>query len=322
MLTAFVWVEETAFKIPDNWPKPKYDFTKNPLSENKIELGRILFYDPILSKDSSISCSSCHLQYTAFTHMDHALSHGIGDSMGTRNAPALMNLAWHSNFMWDGAINHLDVQSLAPISHPDEMGENIVSVVYKLNRNKKYRHLFAASYHLSSITGEQVLKSISQFMLTLVSSHSKYDSVMRKQSLFTNQEKNGYALFQKNCSSCHTEPLFSNFQFVNNGLALDPDLRDYGRMKISGDAKDSLKFKIPSLRNIEFSSPYMHDGRFKTLNQVLNHYTKGIQKNNTLAKELETPIILSANEKVDLIAFLITLTDRQFLFNPAYGFPK
>jgi len=319
---AFKSLKDISFAVPKSWPKPHYDFTKNPLSTSKIELGRVLFYDPILSKNNTISCASCHSQYTAFTHVDHSLSHGIDDRIGTRNSPTLMNLAWHSSFMWDGAINHLDMQALAPISHPDEMGEKIETVVPKLQASKNYRSLFYKAFGDSVITGQHTLKALSQFMLTLVSANSKYDSVMRKQTQFTVQEKNGYVLFQKNCASCHAEPLFTNLQFENNGLALDTTLNDYGRMKITKNKNDSLKFKVPTLRNIEFSYPYMHDGRFKRLSDVLKHYTTGVQHGKTLAKQLEQPILLSSNQRVDLTAFLLTLTDREFLFNPKYSFPK
>ena len=319
---AFKSLKYVPFDAPKNWPKPAYDFTKNPLSDEKIELGRVLFYDPILSKNNTISCASCHSQYTAFTHVDHSLSHGIDDRIGTRNSPALMNLAWHTSYMWDGAINHLDMQALAPISHPDEMGEKIESVVLKLQQSKRYRSLFYKAFGDSVVTGQHTLKAMSQFMLTLVSANSKYDSVMRKQAQFTAQEKNGYALFQKNCGSCHAEPLFTNLQFENNGLAIDTTLNDYGRMNVTKDSADCSKFKVPTLRNIEFSYPYMHDGRFKRLSDVLKHYTSGIHQSKTLAKPLLNPIVLSSNQKVDLTAFLLTLTDKAFLFNPNYSFPK
>jgi cytochrome c peroxidase len=322
LLSVMAFMKTEEFTVPKNWPAPVYNFKNNPSNASNIALGRQLFYDPLLSKDNTISCASCHLQYTAFTHVDHALSHGINDSIGTRNAPALMNLAWQSNFMWDGAINHLDVQALAPISHPDEMGETLSNVLSKLRAKQKYRTLFYKAYLDSSITGEQTLKAISQFMLTLVSSNSKYDSVQNHQSKFTEQEKKGYQLFKTHCNNCHTEPLFSNYQIENNGLPISPSLRDSGRLRITHNANDAFKFKIPSLRNIEFSYPYMHDGRFKKLSEVINHYTKGIQTSATLAPQLEKPIVLSSNEKVDLIAFLMTLTDKSFLFNPKFGYPK
>lgn len=175
-----------------------YDFSKNSLSQSKIDLGRALFYDPILSRNNTISCASCHSQYSAFTHIDHSLSHGIDDKIGNRNSPALMNLAWQNSFMYDGAVNHLDVQALAPINNPLEMDENMAHVIEKLQNKKLYKTLFYKAYKDTVITGERTLKALSQFMLTLVSSNSKYDSVMRKQKQFTLQEDKGYQLFKKN----------------------------------------------------------------------------------------------------------------------------
>jgi cytochrome c peroxidase len=233
-----------------------------------------------------------------------------------------MNLAWQQLFMWDGAVNHLDVQALAPIANPVEMDENISNVVKKLQHTKYYPQLFYKAFGDSVITGEHTLKALSQFMLTLVSHNSKYDSVMRKETVFTAQENNGYLLFKKNCASCHTEPLFTNNEFKSNGLPIDTTLNDYGRYGITKNKKDSLKFKVPSLRNIEFSYPYMHDGRFKKLSEVLKHYATGVMHNQTLSEELKTPIVLNANERVDIVAFLLTLTDRSFLFNPNFSYPK
>lgn len=299
-------------KYPKTWPAPTYNFTKNPLTRQGIELGRQLFYDPILSRDSSVSCSNCHLSYTAFTHVDHALSHGIHDRIGTRNSPALMNLAWGRNFMWDGAANHLDVQALAPISSPVEMDETIENVVQKLGRESRYKALFHRAFGDSTVTGERLLKALSQFELTLISANSKYDRAMAGTDSFTLQEQNGYRLFQQNCARCHAEPFFTNHGFEKNGLPIDTTLNDYGRMAITQLPADSLKFKVPTLRNIEFSYPYMHDGRFRRLREVLNHY----------AQNKELGIELTANEKVDLTAFLLTLTDREFLFNAGFAFPR
>lgn len=315
--------KELLFSVPPGWKKPVYDFSRNPLTEAKIELGRQLFYDPILSRDSSISCANCHLQYTAFTHVDHDLSHGIDNRIGTRNSPALMNLAWNKSFMWDGSVNHLDMQVLAPLAHPAEMDNDITEVIKKLKSSKKYTSLFKVAFN-DEITGEHFLKAFSQFLLTLVSANSKYDQVMRKEPgvTFTLQEQNGYEVFKKNCSSCHQEPLFTNQEFMNNGIGVDTTLNDYGRMNITQQKKDSLKFRVPTLRNIEFSYPYMHDGRFRKLPEVLKHYTHGIQKSPTLAPELNNEIKITSREQVDLIAFLLTLTDKEFLFNPKYSFPR
>jgi cytochrome c peroxidase len=214
------------------------------------------------------------------------------------------------------------VQALGPISHPAEMGSSIHELVDKLQSLKLYRRLYFNAFGDSAVTGERTLKALSQFMLTLVSANSKYDKVKKKEEKFTAQEENGYRLFRKNCASCHTEPLFTNHSFANNGLAVDTVLKDYGRVKVTHRQTDSLKFKVPTLRNIEFTYPYMHDGRFKKLSEVVSHYTKGIIQSPTLAVELKTDVRLTSNEKVDLVAFLLTLSDKEFVFNKDFGFPK
>ena len=322
VLAAFVTETNFQFVIPKGFPKPVYDFKKNPLTHEKIELGRKLFYDPVLSKDSTISCATCHSPFTAFAHTDHALSHGIGGKFGNRNAPSLSNLAWGSAFMWDGAVNHLDMQALAPMSNPVEMDESIAHVVNKLSHSHTYRKLFFDAFGDSTITGEFVLKSLSQFMLTLVSADSKYDKVKRGETDFTPNELHGYKLFQKNCSSCHTEPLFTNRKFENNGLYVDATLKDSGRMKVTHNPDDYLKFKVPSLRNVQYTYPYMHDGRFKTLTQVINNYMGGIQQSATLSPKLKKGISFSEMEKSDLISFLYTLTDTAFLHSKIHNSPR
>lgn len=324
VLASFKLPDESLFKVPTNWPKPNYDFSKNPLTKEKIFLGRTLFYDPILSADNSISCSSCHSPFTAFTHTDHTLSHGIEDRIGTRNSPALMNLAWQKSFMWDGAIHHLDAQALAPISHPDEMASNIADVVNRLQKKNRYKKLFALAYGDSLVSGERTLKALSQFMLTLVSASSKYDKIQRKEAgfSFTEAEAKGYELFKSNCAVCHTEPLFTNNEFENNGLEPDTNLNDIGRKKISQKESDLYKFKVPSLRNIEFSYPYMHDGRYQNLEMVMFHYSANIYDSKTLSKYLKKKIELGSNEKSQLISFLKTLSDESFLRNGQNGFPR
>ena len=292
------------------------------MDSNKIELGRTLFYDPILSADNTISCASCHSSFNAFAHTDHDLSHGIFDSIGNRNAPALFNLAWQKAFMWDGAINHLDMQALAPISHKSEMGSNINEVIKKLNESKAYKESFLNAFQDSTISTAEILKALSQFQLTLVSANAKYDRVKMGKEVFTEQEKNGYQLFKKNCASCHSEPLFSNYNFENNGLPIDPTLNDLGRYVITENENDKAKFKVPSLRNLSFTYPYMHDGRFMTLQEVINHYTSGIEHSETLSSQFNESIELSSNEKVDLISFLLTLNDKDFVFNKKHQFKK
>lgn len=311
-----------SIELPGHFPTPQYDFRKAEINEHKIELGRTLFYDPILSKDGSISCASCHSPFNAFAHTDHALSHGIYDSIGKRNAPALFNLAWQKSFMWDGAINHIEVQALAPISDIREMAETVENVTIKLNKSNKYRSLFYKAFMDSTVTGQHLLKAMAHFQLSLISANSKYDKVKLGKEQFSAQEKNGYKLFLSNCNVCHTEPLFSSYQFANNGLSIDESIEDIGKIRITHKSSDSLKFKIPSLRNLSYTYPYMHDGRFTKLNQVLNHYTKGIKQSPTLATELRNGINLTANEKVDLITFLLTLNDDQFVRNPKFQFPN
>lgn len=307
---------------PDHFPKPEYQFKSNPLDSNIVQLGRALFYDPIFSKDNSISCASCHSPYNSFAHTDHDLSHGIGDSIGHRNAPALINLAWNKHFMWDGAIHNLDMQALAPIEHPKEMGSSFAEAIQRISASDLYKKLFFISYGDSIATGERALKALSQFQLTLVSAASKYDQVKLGRDQFSNQETKGYKLFRKHCNSCHSEPLFTNGEFANNGIGPDTTLYDVGRLAISKDLDDALKFKIPTLRNLEYTFPYMHDGRFRYLSEVLKHYTDVIEYSETLHADLVGGIKLSSNDQVDLLAFLMTLTDKEFVFNSQFHYPK
>ena len=250
------------------------------------------------------------------------LSHGIDDQIGIRNAPALFNLAWQKTFMWDGAINHLDVQALAPLSSPTEMGESMHHVVSKLQGSRRYPALFFNAFGDSLITGEYMLKALSQFQLTLVSGNSKYDQVLKGESQFTEQESKGYTLFQSNCNVCHQEPLFSTYDFANNGLPLDTTLNDFGKGAITYTPADSGLFKIPSLRNLSFTYPYMHDGRFDKLSDVLNHYTNSVGESKTLSAALKNPMHLASNEKIELTAFLLTLNDTTFALDPKHQFPK
>lgn len=306
---------------PSYFPKPSYDFTRNPLNARVIDLGRKLFYDPLLSGDNSISCASCHSPYNAFAHTDHDLSHGIRDQIGNRNAPALFNLAWQNVFMWDGAVNHLDVQALAPITHPKEMDETLISVIEKLKKQVAYRKAFKLAFSDSIITGERILKALSQFQLTLVSANARYDKVKSGRAVYTEQEEKGYRLFQTHCNACHTEPLFTNGQFVSNGLPVDSTLNDAGRGGVTKRKQDSLLFKVPSLRNLSYTYPYMHDGRFKKLYQVLEHYTSANKALYNLDLRLQQPFLLSSVEKTDLVAFLLTLNDTSFVFNAAFRDP-
>jgi cytochrome c peroxidase len=312
------------FIVPKGWPKPVYDFAKNPVTKRGFDLGRSLFFDPLLSKDSTISCASCHLQYTNFTHVDHALSHGILGKKGTRNTLSIINVAWSKSFMWDGGINNIEVQPLAPIESSVEMDSDLESIVLKLNRSKKYQEKFRQAFGSNKATGQFVLKALAQYMVSIKSCNSKYDKVMRKEKgfAFNEFEAKGLVLFRKHCGFCHTEPLFTNNSFENNGLRPDSVLRDGGRAKITREQTDSLKFKVPSLRNIEVSFPYMHDGRLRNLQMVLFHYSTDIMSSPTLSPKLAKGITLTEQDKNNIIAFLKTLTDEEFLHNKDLYYTK
>lgn len=311
--------KQIEFVIPPGFPQPVYQFTDNAVTNERFELGRKLFYDPILSRDNSISCGSCHQQAGAFSHIDHKVSHGIDDLNGTRNSPSLFNLAWHSNFMWDGGINHLDIQPIGPIQNPVEMDETLANVITKLRASTEYKTLFKNAYGSDSITSQMMLRAMAQFMAVMVSADSKYDKFMRAEAggTFDAQELNGLNLFRQKCASCHTEPLFTTFEYKNNGL--DSVFTDLGRALITLDPNDEGTFKIPSLRNVELSYPYMHDGRLKNLERVLDHYSTGVKQSPTLDPSLASGIPMTAQEKADIIKFLRTLTDHTFTSNPDYS---
>jgi cytochrome c peroxidase len=307
---------------PEYFPAPHYDFSENSFEPAKVELGRLLFYDPLLSKDSSISCASCHSPFNAFAHTDHDLSHGLNDAIGLRNAPALFNLAWQKDFMWDGAATRLDLQALAPLTHPDEMGESLEGVLKKLSKSSFYKRAFKETWGDTLINSLRLFKSLAQFQLSLVSANAKYDLVQHGTAFFTEQEARGYALFKTHCNSCHSEPLFSNYAFSTNGLSIDSTLNDYGRMMVTQRNKDSLHFKTPSLRNLSYSYPYMHDGRFQSLREVLKHYSGTLSHKELLPEALRKPLAIGKAEQTDLISFLLTLNDSHFVFNPQHRFPK
>ncbi len=307
--------------LPDGWPKPVYTFSNNPLSEAKFQLGRALFYDPILSIDSTVSCASCHQDFAAFANAGHQLSHGIKELNGNRNAPPLFNLNWHPYFMHDGGINHIEVQPLGPISNTVEMGENIGHVITKLQRSARYRNLFGSD----EINSQNMLKAMAQFMGMLYSYNSKYDQVKKSgaQQSFTGSEFHGYQLFLTNCNGCHKEPLFSDFQFRSNGLKVNPALNDSGRAHITGLSTDKFKFKTPSLRNIALTAPYMHDGRFENLDSVLNYYTRAFENTQNLDAQLPAGgFQFSATDKKDIINFLKTLSDTALINNARFKDPK
>lgn len=328
----------------EGWPKPVLVFSSGVNVDAEIALGRVLFYDESLSADGKVSCGSCHTSYTAFAHVDHKLSHGVFDREGRRNAPALMNLAWQSGFMWDGAIQHLELQSMAPIAAHTEMGMSLQDYLNGIKQNPRYQSLFALAYPNQPISLPLALKAIARFELTFVSDQSRYDSMRRQQISFTQQENRGYALFQKFCAACHAEPLFTRPGYEYNGWAdglkgtdstgVGVSVLDRGRALVTGLVADAYHMKIPTLRNVEVSYPYMHNGGFQTLYQVVKNYSgkrlvvrgdgggSGISGDSGEGHRKVVEISLDANERVDLVAFLMTLTDRKFLYSKDFVDPR
>ena len=309
------------FRIPDGFPPPVYKFQNNPRTKQGFELGRKLFYDGKLSKDGNFPCSSCHQQFAAFATYEHRLSHGFNNQFSFRNAPGLFNLAWQKEMNWDGGINQIEVQPLAPLLDPHEMAENLDQVIIKLKKDKYYPSLFNQAFGSPGISSQRILKALAQFTASLVSADSKYDRMKRGEIRFNQYEQKGYEIFRDKCARCHQEPLFTDFSYRNTGLESDSTLKDLGRMRITGREEDSLKFRVPSLRNVFVTFPYGHDGRFTTISEVLEHYSKGIVQGPTLDTGLKKGIPISSDDRFYLIYFLETLTDSSFIKNPLYSDP-
>ena len=307
--------------IPAGFPEPEYKFTDNLLTKQGFELGRKLFYDGRLSIDGQHPCSSCHQQIAAFGTFEHDRSHGVFDSHTLRNAPVLFNLAWNKSFHWDGEFRSLIDEAVHPINGRTEMGETFENVIKKLEKDPVYRKMFREVFHYHIIRPEHIMKALAQFTGYMTSSNSKYDRYKNGMAVFTTPELNGYQLYQAHCASCHPEPLFTDYSFRNTGLPVDPFLNDYGRMRVTGQKEDSLKFKVPTLRNVYISSNYMHDGRFNTLAQCINHYRTGVQQSTTLDPSLTNGITLTNTEAAELALFLRTLTDSSFLTDPRFKDP-
>jgi len=307
------------FKVPAGWPKPASNiFANNKLTEEGIRLGKKLFYDGRLSKDGEVSCASCHQQFAAFATFDHDLSHGVHNTFSTRNAPGLFNLAWRTELHWDGGINHIEVQPLAPLLATNEMGETIDSIIYKIKKDTAYKRMFKAAFGDPTINSQRMLKALAQFTGTLISADSKYDKVKRGEAVFTPFEEKGYMVFKAKCASCHKEPLFTDNSYRNNGLSLNR-FNDIGRQRITQLSSDSLKFRVPSLRNAQLTFPYMHDGRIYSIPQVIEHYRSGIITDQpTLDSSLRKRIPLTNLEKNQLVYFIYTLTDSSFTKDTRY----
>lgn len=309
-----------AFTVPPGWPVPVYDFRDNPVTRAGFALGRRLFHDPALSRDGSVSCAHCHQQFAAFAHYDHPVSHGIDNRNGARNAPGLYNLAWLPALMWDGAAHHLEVQALGPITNPLEMDQDLPGLLERLEADAGYRAAFAAAFGSPGIDSQRLLRALAQFTGTLVSAGTRYDRFRQGEvAALTATEQQGLAVFRGRCAHCHAEPLLSDFRYRGNGLDAAP--RDRGRATVTGRAEDEGRFRTPSLRNVGLTPPYMHDGRFDTLEQVLDFYATGVIDSPALDPVLRGGIVLGAEDRAALLAFLGTLDDAELVADRRYADP-
>ena len=313
------------FHKPANFPEASYTFKNNPVTKEGFELGRALFYDPILSVDSTIACANCHQQSRSFSDPVHRLSKGVNDVSGFRNAPAIQNMAFQNHFFWDGGVNHLDFVPINAITSEREMAEKLDHVIVKLNRGIIYREKFHAAFGTTEVNSQKMLYALSQFLNMMVSANSRYDRYIRNEDgTLTNEELEGLSLFTNKCSTCHATDLFSDDSFRNNGLA-ETFENDMGRQRITEFSGDKGKFKVPSLRNAELTAPYMHDGRFKTLDEVLDHYSHSVKDSETLdpllKQEGKIGISMTEEEKIKIIGFINTLTDIDFTKDKRFSNP-
>ena len=308
--------------------------TDNPFSREGVALGRRLFYDPILSADSSMSCASCHLQQLAFSD-GKARSEGVVGLEGRRSAPSLANIGYaHTGLFWDGRSPSLEEQSLHPVRDAAEMAFDWHSAAQRLRHHPLYVTWFKKAFGLrrpSEIDSTEVGKALAQFQRTLISKDALFDRVLRGEAAFSTREKRGWTIFfdasplvpASECNHCHVDPLFTDLTYQNNGIQQVPSLDsfpDAGRGEISKNRFDNGKFRVPTLRNIFTTAPYMHDGRFQTLEEVLDHYTSGGHDPGNRNPNVR-PLHLSPRDRADLLAFLHTLQDTAFLQNPAFANP-
>lgn len=309
----------------------------NPMTVQGVRLGRMLFYEPQMSINGQISCSSCHLQENAFSD-PRQFSLGTDGLPGSRHAMSVFNMAWNDNgFFWDGRAPHLRDQALLPIQDPLEMNETLDRVVSRLDRINIYKDQFARTFGDDKITARRISLALEQFMFSIVSHETKYDRFLRNEATLSSEEERGRELFfaeynpffpavsGADCQHCHSGKNFSNNDYINNGLDEEADFTDMGYYDVTENTDDRAKFKVPSLRNIELTAPYMHDGRFATLEEVVEHYDNGIHASPTLDVTLDntryTGLMLTPQDKADLVAFLKTLTDESLTTNPAYSSP-
>ena len=300
----------------------------NPLTVEGVALGERLFFEKLLSRDRTQSCASCHQPQRAFVD-NTRFSDGIDGTFGTRNAMPLFNLAWNydARFAWDGKELGLEQQALEPITNPIEMHGQWPEIIRRLNAHPQYPSLFEQAFGTPQIDSLAIVKALAQFERTLISGQSKFDRYLQGDVLLTEAEQNGLAIFMDetkgDCFHCHgspNNPLWTDNQFHNNGL--DAIFTDLGLGAVTGQATDKGKFRTPSLRNLSYTAPYMHDGRFETLEEVVAHYSSGLQPSSTIdplmKKVQQGGVQLTQQEQADLIAFLRSLDDPQFIANSRF----
>jgi cytochrome c peroxidase len=312
-------------EIPQGFPDMEIP-SDNPMTVEGVELGRMLFYDPILSADNTQACASCHAPEFAFSDNGKRFSTGIDGIEGTRNSMAVINAGWMPTLFWDGRSIGLETQALEPVTNPIEMHQSWPEAMGKLNEHPDYPDLFQDVFGSKQIDSTMVTKAIAQFERTLISSNSKWDRYLRGEVELSQAETKGFEIFfteKGDCFHCHTTILFTDNLFHNNGL--DDNFSDMGLFDVTGNPIDIGKFKTPTLRNLEFTAPYMHDGRFESLEEVINFYSHGVQFSETIdplmKKVDEGGIQLNDEDKESLIAFLKTLTDNDFINNPDFANP-
>lgn len=300
--------------FPAHFPEPAPAPQRNPLSQAGVALGKDLFFDPRLSANEQISCASCHQPEFAFGDQT---KFSVGHSGKTlkRNTPPLFNLAWSASFFWDGGVKNLESLSFAALMNPDEMGVDLVLLCEKLNSDKHYKQAFRTAFGIDSVTSAYISRALAQYMRTLLSADAKYDSVRLGLAEYNDKEKSGEKVFLKNCTSCHTPPLFFDNDFHHNGIEQSYSSADVslntGRFRITRDSADLGKYKTPSLRNLSHTAPYMHDGRFQNIEAVLDHY-QNIPTANQKHDSLVRLIKFSDQEKENLLAFINTLEGKPF----------
>ena len=304
----------------------------NPQTVEGIALGRKLFYEPLLSGDGTQACADCHFAENAFTDPDR-FSTGIDGSIGNRNAMPVFNVAWNFNekFFWDGRALSLEDQAFGPVVNPIEMNNTWPNAVASLQATDNYPDLFLEAFGTSTIDSVLVTNALAQFERTLISGNSRFDKHLLGEILLTDSELNGFNIFMDenkgDCFHCHgsdANPLWTDNVFHNNGL--DSSFEDLGLGEVTNDPLDHGKFKSPSLRNLAYSAPYMHDGRFATLDDVINHYSEGLVSSSTIDPLMKTVadggVNLSVEDKADLKAFLLSLSEPEFTTNPDFQNPN